>query len=321
MTGDGDGLHIRAVTGEADLQRLVAIVNATTPEDPTNLDEIRWSDATYPGTTRLLAEVDGRAVGAATVGRIHMYPPEYPASWGSIGVLPAARRRGIGERLLHAISDATRVAGKTHLHIRCVEDRPEGIEFLVHRGFVELDRSKTVHLDLAGLSPPIVAVPPGITFTTLAERPDLVAGVHAVALETFLDIPGGGDPMAAGDLAEFRARDVDRPNIPKDAFILALETGTGRVVGYASLSLLPGSTTRAWHDMTAVSRAFRGHGIARELKHATIAWALANGLMTLETGNDEGNAPMRAVNARLGYRPLPDELTMRGPLFGGIMAR
>ena len=23
---------------------------------------------------------------------------------------------------------------------------------------------------------------------------------------------------------------------------------------------------------------------------------------------------MRAVNARLGYRPLPDELTMRGPL-------
>ena len=30
---------------------------------------------------------------------------------------------------------------------------------------------------------------------------------------------------------------------------------------------------------------------------------------------------MRAVNARLGYRPLPDELTMRGPLFGGMMTR
>ena len=24
---------------------------------------------------------------------------------------------------------------------------------------------------------------------------------------------------------------------------------------------------------------------------------------------------MRAVNARLGYRPLPDELAMRGPAF------
>jgi len=313
--------QIRAVTGEADLRRLAAVVNATSPEDPTDLDEIRWSDATYPGTIRLLAELDDRAVGAATVGRIYMYPPDYPAFWGSIGVLSAARRQGIGEQLLRGISDAARAAGKTELHLRCVEDRPEGIDFLVHRGFVELDRSKTVYLELAGLTPPIVATPSGITFTTLAERPDLVAGVHAVALETFADIPGGDDPMAAGDLAEFRARDVDRAAIPKDAFVVAVETETGRVVGYASLSFLPGSTTRAWHDMTAIMRAFRGRGIARELKHATIAWALANGLTTLETGNDEGNAPMRAVNARLGYRPLPDELTMRGPLFGGIMAR
>ncbi len=71
--------------------------------------------------------------------------------------------------------------------------------------------------------------------------------------------------------------------------------------------------------MTAVARAWRGRGIAVALKHATIAWAIANGLTALETGNDEGNAPMRGVNARLGYRPLPDRLTMRGPLFGGIM--
>jgi hypothetical protein len=27
----------------------------------------------------------------------------------------------------------------------------------------------------------------------------------------------------------------------------------------------------------------------------------------------------RAVNARLGVRPLPDLMTMRGPLFGGMM--
>jgi GNAT superfamily N-acetyltransferase len=310
---------IRAVTGEEDLERLVAIVNTTSPEDPASLDEIRWSDATYPGTTRLLAERDGQVIGAATVGRIYMYPPVHPAFWGSIGVLAEARRQGVGQRLLHAISDAARAAGKTELQIRCVDDRPEGIDFLAHRGFSELDRAKTVHLDLLGLAPPTVAPPPGIAFTTLAQRPDLVGGVHAVALETFGDIPGGDDPMAAGELAEFRARDVDRPSIPKDAFFVAVETGSGRVVGYASLVMLPGSTTRAYHDMTAVLRAFRGRGIARELKLATIAWALGQGLTVLETGNDEGNAAMRAVNARLGYRPLPDEVTMRGPLFGGIM--
>jgi GNAT superfamily N-acetyltransferase len=164
---------------------------------------------------------------------------------------------------------------------------------------------------------PALASPPGIAITSLAARPDLVEGVHAVALETFDDIPGGDDPMAAGDLAEFRARDVDRPSIPKDAFFVAVDTASGRVVGYASLVLLPGSTTTAYHDMTAVLRSFRGRGIARALKHATIDWAVRNGLTTLETGNDEANGPMRAVNARLGYVPLPDEITMRGPLFSG----
>ena len=315
------GLTIRAITEDPDLERLAAIVNTTTPEDPTTLDEIHWSDATYPGSTRLLAEIDGRALGAAIVGRIYMYPPEYHAYWGSIGVLPKARRRGIGDRLLRGISDAAREAGKTELHIRCLDDRPEGIDFLSHRGFAELERSKTVHLELAGITVPPLVTPPGVEITTLAARPDLVEGVHAVALATFDDIPGGEGPMAVGDLAEFRARDVDRAPIPKDAFFVAADTATGRAVGYASLMFLPGSTTRAYHDMTAVLRTFRGRGVARALKQATIAWAIDNGLTTLETGNDEANAPMRALNAQLGYQPLPDEVVMRGPLWGGIMSR
>ena len=41
----------------------------------------------------------------------------------------------------------------------------------------------------------------------------------------------------------------------------------------------------------------------------------------LRTGNDVDNAPMRAVNARLGYEPMPDLLTMRGPVFDGMMDR
>ena len=320
MTAASEPL-IREIGGDPDFERLVAIVNATSPDDPTSLEEIHWSNATYPGASRYLAEIDGQAVGTATTGRIYMYPPDHPGFWGSIAVLPEARRQGIGERLLRAISDAARSAGKTELHIRCADDRPEGIEFLAHRGFAELERSKSARLELAGVTPPPVVLPAGIELTTLAARPDLVEGVHAVALEAFGDIPGGDDPMAAGDLAEFRARDVDRPSIPHDAFFVAVDPASGRAVGYASLLMVPGSTTTAWHDMTAVLRAYRGRGIARTLKAATIAWALDHGLTALETGNDEANAPMRAVNARLGYRPLPDEVTMRGPLFGGMMTR
>lgn len=310
---------IRLMATPDDLAALVAITAATTPEEATTLDELRWADATYPGAIRYLAELGGSVVGVATVGRIYVQAPDFPDLWATLAVLPDARTQGIGSALLDAIARSAAHAGKDGLHVRCRDDRPESIAFLVHRGFRELEREKTVRLELAGRTAPTFAAPDGLLLTSLAERPDLVSNVHAVALETFADIPGGDEPMAVGDLAEFRARDVDRPGIPPDAFMLAVEMATDRVVGYASLQRLPAQPDVAWHDMTAVSRAWRGRGLATNLKLATIAWAIDHGLTALETGNDEANAPMRAVNAGLGYEPLPDEVILRGPLIGAMM--
>lgn len=303
----------RATDEEADLEAIAGVVNQVAPDSPTSVGEMRWSDRTYPGTARFLAEHAGRPIGAATAGRIYMYPPDFPAFWGSVDVLPGERRRGIGSALLRAIAGHTRDAGKSAMHISASEARPEGIAFLRRHGFVEYDRSKTLRLDLRSIATaPSPEPPDGVVLTSLEARPELVAGVHAVALETFPDIPGGGEPMAAGDLDEFRARDVDRPSIPAGGFAVAVEATTDRVIGYASLLLLPGSTTVAWHDMTAVVRDWRRRGVASALKRATIAWALEHGLETLETGSDDANASMRALNQRLGYVPMPDEVTMRG---------
>ena len=312
---------IRVAGDDADLATIVAITGAVSPDDPTSIEEIRWADATYPGAVRFLAETDGRAVGVGTVGRIYMYPPEFDALWATIEVLPGARRTGVGSALLAAVSERARAGGKSALHVPATEARPEGIGFLLHREFTEYERAKAVELALAGLVPAPVDPPDGIRVTSLAERPDLVPGVHRVALEAFADIPGGEEPAAAGDLAEFRARDVDRPSIPQDAFMVAVDVATGEAIGYASLVMAPGTSRRAWHDMTAVLRAWRGRGIAAALKRATIRWAIDNGVEALQTGNDTDNAPMRAVNARLGYRPLPDLLTMRGGVGNGIMDR
>jgi GNAT superfamily N-acetyltransferase len=313
VTGD---VTIRRVGDDArDLAALVDVIADVTPEDPTSLDEIAWTDRVYPGTARFLAEADdSRVVGAATVGRIFVYPESHPTLWASVVVRQSARRRGVGTALLAEVSDIAAHAGKTGLELRAFGDRPEGIAFLERHGYRELERARMVRLELAGLERPAVRLPHGLRVTTLARRPDLVGEVHAVAREAFDDIPGGDTPMAAGDLDEFRARDVDRPGIDHEAFMLAVETASGRLAGYASLMFVPGSRTIAWHDMTAVRRAWRGRGVATALKAATIGWAMDHGLESLDTGNDEDNAAMRAVNARLGYAPLPDELTMRGPL-------
>ena len=305
-----------AVTRAApeDYAAFAAIVNAVTPEAPTTVDNLMWQDQTYPGGGRWLAELDDRTVGAGTVGRIYMFAPDFDAFWGSIEVLPDARRRGVGSALFAVLGDVARDAGKTHFHMPASSSRPESVAWLEHRGFVEYDRWKIVQLDLAGLAPPPIETPPGVTITSLEGRPDLVEAVHRVALEAFPDIPTGGEPMAAGTMDEFRARDVDRAGIPSGGFAVALDETTGDAVGFASIMFLPGSTTRAYHDMTAVRRAWRGRGVGRALKQATIAWAVRSGLESLETGNEEANAPMRALNARLGYRARPDEITFRGPV-------
>jgi GNAT superfamily N-acetyltransferase len=297
------------------------LVTRVTPEDPSSVEEMRWSDATYPGGLRLVAEIDGRIVGAASVGRIYMYPPEFERFYLTAVVLPDHRRNGIGSAFLAAVSEHARGAGKTGLQTDVSEAQADGIAFLEHRGFTEIERAKSVRLELDGLAPPPLDPPAGIVLVTLAERPELVPGIHAVARLAFPDIPGGGEPIEAGDLDEFRARDVERPGIPAAAFQVALDDASGEVVGYASLQLIPGSDTVAWHDMTAVHPAYRGRGIATALKWRTVAWAMTAGLRALETGNDVDNAPMRAVNARLGYSPLPDTVSLRGPLVGGMMTR
>ena len=306
-------LEVRPAISDEDLEHFARIVSKVCPDDSTTVDEIRWADATYPGGRRFLAWLDGVPVGAGSVGRVYVYPEDFPGLWAIVSVLPEHRRRGVGSALLAAIAEATRATGKTMLIGRTTADRPDTIAFLAHRGFVEHERMKAVRLDLAGLELPALDAPAGIEITTLEARPDLVEGVYAVAVEAFPDIPGDG-PMATGTFEEFRARDVDRAIVPRGAFAVGLDRATGRVVGYANLILVPGNPSVAWHDMTAVMRSWRGRGLATALKRATIRWAIANGLEDLITANDMDNASMRAVNSRLGYQPMPDEVSIRGPV-------
>ena len=300
---------------EAGVAAHVRIRNAVMPDSPASADRVAWQDATYPGDTHLfLAHRGGEAIGAAATGRVHMHGPGYRRYWLGLWVVPEARRSGIGSALLAVVSDAARAAGKTGFQTMLSEVHEEGHRFLAGRGFIEIERMRQVGLDLRGLEPPPVVLPPGIALVTLAERPGLVPAVHSVAAETFPGMTTGDEPMDAGTLDEFVAREVERPDIPWDAFQVALDAASGEAVGYASLVLAAGSTTMAYHAMTAVRPAYRGRGIATALKRATIAWAIGHGLEALETSNDVHNTPMRAVNAALGYEPMPDLIGLQGPL-------
>jgi GNAT superfamily N-acetyltransferase len=95
-----------------------------------------------------------------------------------------------------------------------------------------------------------------------------------------------------------------------DAVFVAL--AGGEVAGYAKLSM-SARNGYVMHDMTGVKRVHRGRGIASALKRAEIAWAKRDGFRTLETFNDEDNAPIRALNVKHGYRPARGNVTLRRP--------
>ena len=100
----------------------------------------------------------------------------------------------------------------------------------------------------------------------------------------------------------------DRP----DATFVAL--AGDEVVGYAKLAFHGGEPGIAYHDLTAVKRAWRSRGIARALKAAQIRWALASGYEELRTRNEQRNEPIRRLNARFGYRPGIGRIYLVGPL-------
>ena len=99
---DGADAAVRRIEpgDDAGLREFVDIVNAVTPESPTSIAEIRWSDDLYPGGTRFLGSLDGRT-GGRRVGRadLHVRGDRSRASGSASTSLPDARRRGLGTAL------------------------------------------------------------------------------------------------------------------------------------------------------------------------------------------------------------------------------
>lgn len=305
---------IRQVELEDDLETVARIITTVRPDEGVTVDQMRWADRTYPGGARFVGLLDGEPAGAAGIGRVYSYGPDFPGLWANVAVLPGARRHGLGSALYAAVSEHARSAGKELLVGRTTEDEADALAFLAHRGFAEWERMKAVRLELAGLAPPADVPPDGIEITSLEARPDLAPMLYEVAREALADIPGDAPPQLPDTIEGFLARDVEAPSIPPWGYAVAVEVATGRPVGYASLSISAGSPTLGWHEMTGVARAWRGRGLAGLLKRATIRAAMEHGLEALEAHNDIDNAAMRTVNRRLGYRPLPDAIMFRGPL-------
>ena len=130
-------------------------------------EELAHEDTLTPGARRFVAEVDGALVGVGVASIFYAAEPEFEGSWTTLQVHAFHRRRGIGAALLPRMAEHASTLGKRSLHMWASEARPEALQWLARRGFVEHERSKHVALPLAGLDVPAAAPPHGIELTTL----------------------------------------------------------------------------------------------------------------------------------------------------------
>ncbi len=138
----------------------------------------------------------------------------------------------------------------------------------------------------------------GIVLTTLAQLGNTVTQQrHMFELNRVCaaDIPERGEFHTWDQYVERR---IEVPSFDPEGVVVALDDH--RWVGMSATSYR-GGNSYAFGDMTGVLRSHRGHQLALAMKVRGMAWATADGTRTVRTVHHPANAPIIALNRRLGY--------------------
>ncbi|MFI6578643.1 GNAT family N-acetyltransferase [Nocardiopsis sp. NPDC050513] len=154
----------------------------------------------------------------------------------------------------------------------------------------------------------------GLDLRHLPDRPAAPAGVELRTWREFepralfeidraVNEDEPGEPVVFASFEEWYAEVWGNPLHDLDLSLVLLLDGTP----VAITCYVSDRGTRMESAMTGTLRAFRGRGLAGYAKSVALHRARERGLTHAYTGNHEDNAPMLAINARLGYRPVGTE--------------
>src|SRR3954451_11839445 len=286
---------IREVEPERDAEGLVALEREARPTIVISPASWLHRELTVPARARLrawVAEDDARIVGES-YALLTFFSETSEIALVNVTVTASHRRRGLGAQLFElAAEHAAAIGAKAQL--AKFYENAAGVAFARARGFTEVraEAESAVDPRTIGERPA-----PDVDLRTVAEvDPKLV---HAVDLEATHDMPST-EPVEDIPYDEWEQHVLQHPLFTAEGSFVAM---VGGVAAAVSLIITDRESGRATSMFTGTLRAYRGRGLARAVKLASIEWLVANGITQLVTTNDETNAPMLAVNRRLGYRP------------------
>jgi GNAT superfamily N-acetyltransferase len=249
-----------------------------------------------------VAEADGEIVGYAEAGFEWSVPTAGKGRFW-ICVAPGRRGRGTGGGLYEQADGYLRGLGAWRLRT-WVDDDPGGTRFLERRGFDPSGVDRVSELRLAGTELPEPEVPDGFRLVPLREARHLAHDLYEICAAGEIDMPGD-EPETELTFEDWLQDDYGAPPLSDEGSFVALAGRTA--VALAFLTVDP-ERRLAYNQMTATVPTLRRRGLALALKLASARWAAASGYERIVTENDVENEGMLAINQRIGYRPLYDQV-------------
>jgi GNAT superfamily N-acetyltransferase len=283
-----------------------ALWNAVVPRYPMTPDELERTRARRPDDLRLVGRIDWAVAGCAAAIRSDLPGRTY---MGNV-VLPEHRRRGLGRAFLARVVTAARTHGSDVLAAGVEEGDEAGEEFAARFGLREVLRELEISRRIVP-DEQEPDLPAGIEVVELAGRPELLRAAYDLACDALAQMPLHA-PFEMPSFERWVEEDAVGPDVLSGGTLVALEDG--RVIGFVSLHRRAADPHLAEHGLTSVAESHRGRGIATSLKRAQIAWASRHGYRELQTSTQDANAPMRAINDKLGYEPRPAWIRYEAPL-------
>jgi GNAT superfamily N-acetyltransferase len=297
---------------EADAPRLAEWLDALTyAEDVCTATSLVHQRRMLPAWRRPLWLVAVRGADVVGIGRddpqLFGHRLGVRRTW--VGVHPDHRRRGLGSRLWQEVEAHARRVGGATLRSWAVADAPEGERFLHARAFAETRRERQSWVDPTSIDAgeldrrAAAARARGFRVSTL--RALLPAGepaLHRLFLAADEGVPGQPPPPSVA-ASTFRRAILDNPTLDRDCSTVVLRGDEP-----LALSWLKGDRELGRYaiEYTATAPAWRGHGLATLAKLSALRLAAHTGVRWVGTANDADNAPMLAINRKLGHQPLPD---------------
>lgn len=301
-------MTIRLIQLDTDIPIATRIYNACEPGYPSTEEDIRrWIELRAPARiAQHFVAVDHHNVVTGVACCIHAAeaPAHHFYVW--VGVDPVHRHQGTGSALWEVALRFAREYSAVQLSSEVLDSDPTSLAFAAKRGF-SINRHRfhsslnlTAFDETHYLNNIASLESQGIRFCTLADFPDTpetrqkYCELNWAAVK---DIPGE-EWDASAYPQFFYDRILGAPSFRREGQMLAVDGDTW--AGFAIVSLKP-ETHSAYNSTTGVVDVYRGRKIAQALKVMAARYARQNGARSISTDNDSLNAPMLAINQKMGY--------------------